>query len=255
MKINEVKVGQAYNVRNKGNCVVIDIGQYREGSARSVGERKVEWNGRTFTTGWSWYADDSAAKVRRIVVMSVYTYGDGASRVFVVPAAHIISELTDDAVKRQFVTDEVNRVLLEQRNQQVMRADEYQKSLRVALSSITGIKEEKMSYQQRDNPWLLLVESDVLPQMTLLWLEYKRQRGESIDGVSDIESLADGLKDSFRGLRAAQRAESASVISLETITREAVDSHWKSSAAQPVVTLSAVETNRESVTGFSAVRP
>jgi hypothetical protein len=234
MKINEIKIGQAYNVRNKGYSIVIDIGQYNEVTNKEF-TRKIEWNGQTFTTGSSWYYTDVNVKVRRVVVITLSAYGDGFSRLYVVSAAHIIDELTDDAVKRHFVAEEVNRVLLDTRTQHNQRTEEYQKSLRVALSSITGVGEENMSWQQRDNPWLLLTESDILPQMTILWLEYKRQRGESINGVPDIESLADGLKDSFRGLRSLKSAENANVLSLETTTREAVDSRWKSSAAAPVV--------------------
>lgn len=208
MKIDQIRIGQWVQVRSNGSGVVLDIGKFNHTYVQQ--KRVVRWRGIDIEFNGRWYALDPGLGTRRVVI------GGLNGTITTVTAASITQVFEAEEVKREIIQRRVAESIGQAESSRDERKREYQDAQRSLVSALAGPgAAESVRRNPYNNPFLPLAGSDVIKQMILLYLQYKLQRGEEIDGISDIESAIDVLRDSVRGLREVEQQYASTTAAAE----------------------------------------
>lgn len=193
MKINDIKTGNVVMIVHNVPCLVIDIGLYQE--SYNNADRVIDFAGINFNISGRWYEKDTYAKQRRIVM--IYLDSRTNARLTVQHPGKIQRVLSQEEAAEILATFTVRASIEDRRSRLTQRAGEYSHALTEILTSIAGTSNRDFRQQ---SPWSVLASSEIIKPMTMLWLRYHQQRNEPINGIEDVETLIESLKDAVRGL-------------------------------------------------------
>lgn len=215
MLLNDIRIGKAYYVKNYGICLVIDIGLYDTCHSMD-GARAIKWRGMTFNCGHRWYGPSNNVQKRRVVVMMI----GSSPNVHTVAPSVVQYEVAEEQVRETLVADAYRRELDNRRESARRNKTDYLVALQTTLDSITGpVPADALSrIRYGEDPWVRVAATPIIKQMTMLWLRYHQKQGLPVNGIDDIESLIESLRDAEAGLSEVARQQQID----ETTVREEI---------------------------------